>query len=170
MRAGFGFFRRKLPIAQDVERRGRGQAVASRLLAVLLALACVAGTSTAQTPAPSQSGKARAPAKAQAPAKPRPPAKPRAPAKTHAPDKGAAPITPAPPAAPAPQPEPAATPASPPGRAAVDVDVDKLQPYNLPPASREKMRQCGDEWRKLKMDGHSAGLTWRIFAEKCLPR
>ena len=32
------------------------------------------------------------------------------------------------------------------------------------------MHQCGDEWRKLKMDGHSAGLTWRIFAEKCLPR
>jgi hypothetical protein len=59
---------------------------------------------------------------------------------------------------------------APPGRAPVDVDVDKLQPSNLPPASRERMHQCGEEWRKLKMEGRSAGLIWRSFAEKCLTR
>jgi hypothetical protein len=136
----------------------------------MLALACVAGTSMAQTSAPGQSGKARPPAKAQPPAKSRAPAKTRAPAKSRAPAKTPTPAKPATPAAPAPQPAPAAAPAPPPARAPVDVDVDKLQPYNLPPASRERMHQCGDEWRKLKMAGQSAGLTWRIFAEKCLPR
>jgi hypothetical protein len=60
--------------------------------------------------------------------------------------------------------------AAPVGRAPVDVDVDKLQPYNLPPAPRERMRQCGEEWRKLKSEGKSAGLIWRGFAEKCLIR
>lgn len=154
MRAGFGFFRVKLSTARNIERG---------LVVALLALACVAGTSMAQTPAPSQSGKPRPAAKAQAPAKPRP-AKARAPAKSPVPAK---PVTPA---APVQQPAPAAPPASPPARAPVDVDVDKLQPYNLPPASRERMHQCGDEWRKLKMAGHGAGLTWRLFAEKCLPR
>ncbi len=56
------------------------------------------------------------------------------------------------------------------GRMPVDVDVNGLQPYNLPSASREKMHQCGDEWRKLKMAGQSKGLIWRSFAEKCLTR
>jgi len=129
----------------------------------MLALACIAGTSMAQTPPPGSSGKSRVPAKAQSPANTRAPEKSRTPAKQPVPAKPVAP-------APAPQSAPAETPASPPTRAPVDVDVDKLQPYNLPPASREKMHQCGDEWRKLKMAGHSAGLTWRIFAEKCLPR
>ncbi len=57
-----------------------------------------------------------------------------------------------------------------PARAPVDVDVNKLEPYNLPPASREKVHQCGDEWRKLKMAGKSEGLIWRSFAEKCFTR
>ncbi len=71
----------------------------------------------------------------------------------------------------APQSLPAKAPqASPAGRAPVDVDVDKLQPYNLPTASRERMHQCGDEWRKMKMEGKSGGLIWRNFAEKCLTR
>jgi hypothetical protein len=142
----------------------------------MLALACVAGTAIAQTPTPGSSGKSRAPAKSrippkgQPPAKTLPPAKTRAPEKSRAPTKNPVPPKPVTPSAPAPQSAPAETPTSPPARAPVDVDVDKLQPYNLPPASRERMHQCGDEWRKLKMDGHSTGLTWRIFAEKCLPR
>jgi hypothetical protein len=61
-------------------------------------------------------------------------------------------------------------PPAPGGREPADVDVNKLQPYNLPPATREKMHQCGDEWRKLKMAGKAAGLVWRSFAEKCLVR
>jgi len=174
MRAGFGFFRVKLPVAHSFERSR--QAVARGVLAAMLALACVAGTSMAQTPPPGSSGKSRAPAKSPVPAKSRiptkapPAAKARSPAKSRAPAKNPVPAKPVAPSAPAPQPAPAETPASPPARAPVDVDVDKLQPYNLPPASRERMHQCGDEWRKLKMDGHSTGLTWRIFAEKCLPR
>jgi hypothetical protein len=54
------------------------------------------------------------------------------------------------------------------GRQPVDVDVQSLQPYNLPPASREKMRACGEQWRSLKLAGQATGLTWRLFAEKCL--
>ncbi len=71
---------------------------------------------------------------------------------------------------PAPQPAaPAAQPAPAPQRQPVDIDPDKLQPYNLPPASRQRVRLCGERWRDLKMAGRSAGLTWRSFAEKCLP-
>jgi len=54
------------------------------------------------------------------------------------------------------------------GRQPVDVDVQSLQPYNLPAATREKMRACGGEWRALKLAGQATGLTWRSFAEKCL--
>jgi hypothetical protein len=66
----------------------------------------------------------------------------------------------------------AATQTAPPpsGRAPVDVDINALQPFNLPPASRQKMRQCGEEWRALKMAGKSNGLVWRTFAGKCLAR
>jgi hypothetical protein len=54
------------------------------------------------------------------------------------------------------------------GRQPVDVDVQSLKPYNLPPASRAKMRACGEEWRALKLAGQAIGWTWRTFAEKCL--
>ena len=172
MRAGFGFFRVKLSTAKNFERGRCVQAVARGLLVAMLALGCFAGTSIAQTPAPIQDGKPHPPAKTRTPTKTQSPAKTRAPAKSRAPSKAKSPVPakPATPAAPAPQPAPSPAPASPTGRAPVDVDVDRLQPYNLPPESRERMHQCGDEWRKLKMDGRSAGLTWRIFAEKCLPR
>ncbi len=79
--------------------------------------------------------------------------------------KTAPPIPPVEPATQQPSKPPAAG-----GREPADVDPNKLQPYNLPPATREKMRQCGDEWRKLKMAGKAAGLVWRSFAEKCLTR
>jgi hypothetical protein len=65
---------------------------------------------------------------------------------------------------------PPAAPAEPGGRLPVDVDVDRLQPFNLPSASRQQMRQCGEEWRALKMAGKSSGLVWRSFAQKCLAR
>ncbi|MCI4683927.1 hypothetical protein [Candidatus Rhodoblastus alkanivorans] len=54
-------------------------------------------------------------------------------------------------------------------RVPVDVDPATLKPFNLPPASRQRMRLCGERWRDLKMAGKSEGLTWRSFAEKCLP-
>jgi hypothetical protein len=65
---------------------------------------------------------------------------------------------------------PQTSPAAPGDRAPVDVDVNALQPFNLPPASRQQMRQCGEEWRALKMAGKSSGLVWRSFAVKCLAR
>lgn len=79
---------------------------------------------------------------------------------------------PASPAAPRPstEPKPSSAPLAPDGRAPVDVDVNTLQPFNLPPASRQQMRQCGEEWRALKMAGKSSGMVWRGFAEKCLSR
>ena len=173
MRAGFGFFRVRISFAHGFKRRR--QAVVRAVLATMLALACVAGTAMAQTPTSGSSGRPRAPAKSRVPPKAQPAAKlptakTRAPEKSRAPAKNPVPPKPVTPSAPAPQSAPAEAPASPPARAPVDVDVNKLQPYNLPPASRERMHQCGDEWRKLKMAGHSTGLTWRIFAEKCLPR
>jgi hypothetical protein len=96
-------------------------------------------------------------------------------------DSAALAATPQPPrrpaeSAPAPNASPPASsepqsppPAQPPQRQPVDIDPDKLQPLNLPPASRQRMRLCGERWRDLKMAGKSAGLTWRSFAEKCLP-
>jgi len=60
---------------------------------------------------------------------------------------------------------PAAAPAE---RQPVDVDPQSLQPYNLPPASRAKMRACGEEWRDMKLAGAAGGWTWKTFAEKCL--
>jgi hypothetical protein len=75
-----------------------------------------------------------------------------------------------PPAPAKPSPKPAPQTTAPAGRAPVDIDVNKLEPYNLPPASREKMHQCGDEWRKLKLAGKSEGLIWRSFAATCLTR
>jgi hypothetical protein len=75
------------------------------------------------------------------------------------------------PSNPAPQPQPESrTPAAAPGqRMPVDVDPNELKPFNLPPASRQRTRLCGERWRDLKLAGKSEGLTWRSFAEKCLP-
>jgi len=56
------------------------------------------------------------------------------------------------------------------GRTPVDLDVNSLPLFNLPPASRERMRECGDAWRNLKLAGQSDGLIWRSFAQKCLAR
>jgi len=140
MRAGFGFFR--------THQGARASSKTNRLgsLSIFAGLV-LTGAALAAIPQP----------------QPRPPefGKP-APVETP-PDQ--------PPSAPQNAPTVPAAPQTPPsGRAPVDVDVNTLQPFNLPPASREKMHQCGDEWRKLKLDGKSRGLTWRSFAEKCLVR
>ncbi len=100
-------------------------------------------------------------------ATPEPPRRPAKSVKPPANDAAPPPQKPAPDNA-APQ-TPAPAQAAPPARAPIDVDPTKLQPYNLPPASRQRMRLCGERWRDLKMAGKSVGLTWRSFAEKCLP-
>jgi hypothetical protein len=40
----------------------------------------------------------------------------------------------------------------------------------LPPASREKMHACADEWMKLKLETRGPLPLWRAFAGECLTR
>jgi hypothetical protein len=41
-------------------------------------------------------------------------------------------------------------------------------PPRLPPASREKMHACADEWAKLKLETRGPLRLWRDFAGECL--
>jgi len=43
-------------------------------------------------------------------------------------------------------------------------------PQALPPASRQRMHQCGEEWTKMKASGAAADQTWRDFAMVCLAK
>lgn len=43
-------------------------------------------------------------------------------------------------------------------------------PPRLPPASREQMHACADEWMKLKMEARGPLPLWRVFAGECLTR
>jgi hypothetical protein len=43
-------------------------------------------------------------------------------------------------------------------------------PPKLPPASREQMHACADEWAKLKMEARGPLPLWRTFAVECLTR
>ena len=43
-------------------------------------------------------------------------------------------------------------------------------PPRLPPASREQMHACADEWMKLKMEARGPLPLWRAFAGECLTR
>lgn len=41
-------------------------------------------------------------------------------------------------------------------------------PFHLPPASRARMRECGEKWRDMKMSGDVGEEIWRTFATHCL--
>jgi hypothetical protein len=84
------------------------------------------------------------------------------PAPPRRPQKETLPSPPAPSAI-APPPRPALLSELPP----LDVSVP---PPTLPRAARATMRGCALEWEKLKLEGRTAGLMWRDFAEKCLTR
>ncbi len=43
-----------------------------------------------------------------------------------------------------------------------------MPPPMLPQATREKMRECANEWSRLKMETHGPLPMWRDFAGKCL--
>jgi hypothetical protein len=45
-----------------------------------------------------------------------------------------------------------------------------VPPPRLPPAPREKMHACADEWAKLKMETRGTPPMWRDFAGECLTR
>jgi hypothetical protein len=180
MRAGFGLSPGKYFLQTLLRRPGL-----AAMAGLLFALQPLSGAGAQSPERPrNQSGPAakpkpatkkpnvtRAPARKATPPKPaanpRPAANPK-PAANPRPAAGPKPA--ASPAAPAPAPEEPQAAAAPPTRTPVDVVIEKLKPYNLPPASREKMHECGDEWRQLKLAGQAKGQTWRLFAEKCLPR
>lgn len=56
-----------------------------------------------------------------------------------------------------------------PAPATIDQNVDDGRAFRpLPAASRARMRACGDEWRKLKLEGAARDRNWRDFADVCL--
>lgn len=156
-------------------RRFRRNSSRNKSVALLLPTLLLAGAALSATPDRSRRPANRAkpptqdvnppPAQQPAPQSPAPP-NPASPNPASPNPASSSPATPSQtPTSPAP--ETAAPPA--PARTPADVDPEKLQPFNLPPASRQRMRICGEQWRDLKMAGKSVGLTWRSFAEKCLP-
>lgn len=46
----------------------------------------------------------------------------------------------------------------------------KSPPPMLPQASRERMRECADEWSRIKKEARGPLPMWRDFANKCLTR
>lgn len=49
-----------------------------------------------------------------------------------------------------------------------DDDEGPLKPFDLPAAPRARMRECGENWQKIKMSGEAGDRTWREFATVCL--
>ena len=48
-------------------------------------------------------------------------------------------------------------------------DEGELPPlFNLPSASRSRMRACGERWKQMKLDGEAGDEIWRDFATTCL--
>lgn len=48
-------------------------------------------------------------------------------------------------------------------------DDETLPPlFNLPVASRARMRVCGERWQAKKMAGQAGDEIWRDFATECL--
>ena len=41
-------------------------------------------------------------------------------------------------------------------------------PFNLPTASRSRVRECGDKWQSIKLSGQAGDRIWRDFATGCL--
>jgi hypothetical protein len=65
--------------------------------------------------------------------------------------------------------KPAAPPALDPYAAAEKTTQGDLgHPFMLPPASRERMHECGVEWQAMKLSGAATDKIWRVFAATCL--
>lgn len=79
----------------------------------------------------------------------------------------AAPVVQATQAHPAPPPRPTMTdaPLPPP---APSITPAEIPPVQLPKASRERMRACGQQWDDKKRTGEEGELVWRTFAMSCL--
>ena len=45
---------------------------------------------------------------------------------------------------------------------------DRQRPYDA--AGRKRVHACGVEWGRLKAQGATGPLTWRLFAADCLNR
>jgi hypothetical protein len=49
------------------------------------------------------------------------------------------------------------------------IDEEALPtPFDLPKASRARMRLCGLKWQQIKMSGKAGDEIWRDFATTCL--
>ena len=48
--------------------------------------------------------------------------------------------------------------------------VNKKAPSSKQQAARNRMKDCGAEWRGMKKEGKSKGTTWRAFSKECLKR
>lgn len=47
-------------------------------------------------------------------------------------------------------------------------DEDTPPPFNLPAASRKRVRECSDKWQSMKMSDEVGDGIWRDFATRCL--
>ena len=46
----------------------------------------------------------------------------------------------------------------------------KKPPSEKQKAARQRMKDCGAEWKGLKSSKKTAGKTWRTFSKECLSR
>ena len=46
----------------------------------------------------------------------------------------------------------------------------KKPPSEKQKAARQRMKDCGAEWKGLKNSKKTAGKTWRAFSKECLSR
>jgi hypothetical protein len=49
-------------------------------------------------------------------------------------------------------------------------DLSPYRMHKLPPATRARMHECGEEWQQMKTTGAALDKTWYTFAQTCLSR
>jgi hypothetical protein len=49
-------------------------------------------------------------------------------------------------------------------------DLSPYRMHKLPPATRVRMHECGEEWQHMKTTGAALDKTWYTFAQTCLSR
>lgn len=49
-------------------------------------------------------------------------------------------------------------------------DLSPYRMHKLPPATRARMHECGEEWQHMKTTGAALDKTWYTFAQTCLSR
>jgi hypothetical protein len=57
---------------------------------------------------------------------------------------------------------------SPAAAATKEKTTKKKEPTEKQKAARQRMKDCGAEWRAMKKAGKAKGTTWRKFSKECL--